>query len=224
MTADFSAQRGNMVEGQLRTSDITDVAVLDAMAAIPREAFVPERRRALAYMDEDLQIVPPSSTSAARYLMEPAQFGKLLQLATIGRDDFVLVIGCATGYSAAVLSRIASSVIALESDAALAESASATLAEHGYDNATVVQGPLPEGYPSEGPYDVIVIEGAVDSVPETLLTQLRDGGRLVTVRGRGNSAFAELFVKDGEIISSRRASNSAVQPLPGFEAVPAFVF
>lgn len=224
MTVDFSAQRANMLEGQLRTSDITDVAVLDSMAAIPREAFVPERRRALAYMDEDLEIAPASAESPARYLMEPAQFGKLLQLATIGPDDFALVVGCVTGYSAAVLSRIASSVIALESDAALAESASAMLGEHGYDNVTVVQGALPEGYPSEGPYDVIVIEGAVDSVPESLLMQLRDGGRLVTVRGRGNSAFAELYVKDGEIISSRRAFNAAVKPLPGFEAVPAFVF
>lgn len=224
MTADFSIQRSKMVEGQLRTSDITNVAVLDAMAEVPREAFVPLSRRALAYMDEDLPITAGGNGIAPRYLMEPAQFGRLLQFADIRPDEFVLVIGCATGYSAAVLSKIASSVVALEADQALAETATATLAEQGHDNVAVVQGPLQEGLASQGPYDVIVIEGAVDAVPETLFAQLNDGGRLVCVRGHGNAGFAELYVKDDGIVSSRRGSNSAVKGLPGFEVIPAFVF
>src|SRR5690606_35593785 len=179
MSVDFAAQRSNMVEGQLRTSDITDVPLLQAMGAIPREAFVPARRRTLAYMDEDLEIAEAGAGAPARYLMDPAQFGRLLQLAAVVPTDFVLDIGCGTGYSAAVLSRLASSVVALECDPALAGQASATLSELGFDNVAVVEGPLQEGYGPEAPYDVIVVGGAVDAVPDALLAQLKDGGRLV---------------------------------------------
>lgn len=224
MTADFSKQRATMVEGQLRTSDITFVPLLEAMADIPREAFVPARRKSLAYMDEDLEIAAAEAGRRARYLMEAAQFAKLVQLTQVSASDFVLDVGCGTGYSSAVLSRLASSVVALECDAALAESATATLSELGYDNIAVVQGPLEEGWAPEAPYDVIIVGGAVDLVPEALLAQLKDGGRLAVVRGHGNAGFAELYVKDDGVVSSRRTSNSAVKPLPGFEKLPTFVF
>jgi protein-L-isoaspartate(D-aspartate) O-methyltransferase len=224
MSADFSVQRAKMVEGQLRTTDVTNIPLLEAMAQIPREEFVPGKRRALAYIDEDLEIAPASAEGPARYLMEPSPFARLVQLAGIGPGDFVLDIGCATGYSSAVLSRLASSVIALESDSALAEIAAETLSRLGYDNVAVVQGPLHKGFPSEAPYDVIFVGGAVEEIPEALFDQLKEGGRLVTVVGQGNAAMAHLYLKDSGIVSGRRSFNAAVKPLPGFERAPVFVF
>jgi len=216
MNADFSELRTKMVEGQLRTTDVTDPAILDAMFAVPREAFVDEKRRALAYIDEDIEIAP------GRYLMEPSPFAKLLQLAEITHADRVLDVGAGTGYSAAILSRLAASVVALESDPELAERARMLLADAV--NVTVVTGKLAEGQAISGPYDVILLEGAVEQLPDALLSQLRDGGRLVAVEGRGNSAVARLHLKTGGSITSRGAFNAAVKPLPGFERTPAFEF
>ncbi len=213
-----------MVDGQLRTTDVTDRAVLDAMLAVPREEFVPSARAALAYIDEDIMVAPASAESGARYLMEPSPFGKLLQLAEIGPGDFVLDIGCATGYSSAVLSLIASSVVALECDEQLAADATDKLSELGYDNVAVVTGDLKTGCPDEAPFDVIVIGGAVDEVPEELLGQLRDGGRLVAVIGHGNAGAAHIFYNAEGVVTGRRAFNAAVRPLPGFERETAFEF
>jgi len=224
MNADFSVQRDMMIEGQLRTQDVTFVPLIQAMREIPREAFVPVRRRSLAYMDEDLEISPASGTSPARYLMEPARFGKLVQLADVKPSDLVLDIGCATGYSTAVLSKIASFVVALESDSALAETASSLLTELDCVNTTVVTGRLEEGYSNESPYDVIFLGGAVDYVPDSLLAQLAEGGRLVAVIGRGNAARAHLFIKESGLVSSRADFYAAIKPLPGFELEKGFVF
>ena len=224
MNADFSAYRAKMVDGQLRTTDVGSVPLLDAMASVPREAFVPARLKMLAYIDEDLEIAPAGSPSGARYLMEPSPFAKMVQLAAVGKGDVVLDIGCGTGYSAAVLARLASSVIALECDPELAAKATATLAELGDDNAVVVQGPLAEGWAAEAPYDVIVINGAVESIPDSLFKQLKEGGRLVAVEGLGNAGVARLYLKDGGVVTGRRGFNAAVKPLPGFEKARAFEF
>ncbi|EIM75356.1 protein-L-isoaspartate(D-aspartate) O-methyltransferase [Nitratireductor aquibiodomus RA22] len=224
MTIDFSQQRANMVEGQLRTSDVTSNPLLDAMGEIPREAFVPGRKKALAYIDEDIEITPAADGNGARYLMEPAAFGKLIQLADVQSSDVVLDVGSGSGYSAAVLSRLASFVVALESDEGLAGMATEALNELGCVNVAVVGGALQGGYADDAPYDVIVIGGAVDHVPQSLLDQLRNGGRLVAVIGEGNAAQAHLFVKDDGIVSSRPAFNLAVRPLPGFQKEPVFVF
>jgi len=207
-----------MVDGQVRTTDVTDSAILDAMLSVPREAFVPLARQPLAYIDEDIEVAP------GRYLMEPSPFAKIVQLAEIAPGDVVLDVGCATGYSSAILSRLASSVVALECDPALAASASETLSGLGHDNVAVVEGPLEQGYPSEAPYDAIFVGGAVDEVPDALLSQLKDGGRLVAVVGRGNAGVARVFTRSGEVIASRRGFNAAVQPLPGFLRAPAFQF
>ncbi len=223
MEQDFTAKRTRMVDCQIRTTNVMDWAVLSAFGEVPREAFVPASLRDMAYLDEDLRVSGAKSENP-RYLMEPSPLAKLLQLAEIGENDLVLDIGCATGYSSAIISRIAGSVIAIESDDDLAARATETLADLGYDNVAVVSCPLEDGLESEAPYDVIVLGGSVERVPDKLLDQLRDGGRLVAVIGDGNAAQARLFVKHDGIISSRMAFNAAIRPLPGFRNEPVFEF
>ncbi|MBL8581467.1 MAG: protein-L-isoaspartate O-methyltransferase [Rhizobiaceae bacterium] len=221
MTVDFKDLRTKMVDNQVRTTDVTELRLISAMLDVPREAFVGADRRELAYIDEDIAL---SSTGEPRFLMEPSPFAKLVQLAAVGPQDVVLDIGCATGYSAAVLSRLASSVIALESDATLARQATDTLSALGYDNVAVVEGPLKAGYAAEGPYDVIVLGGAVEELPEALFGQMKEGGRLVAVVGYGNAGVANLYVKNAGVVGRARGFNAAVKPLPGFRREAAFVF
>lgn len=222
MAADFQDLRTKMVDNQIRTTDVTDLAVIDAFLTVPREAFVPSARKAVAYIDEDILL--EGEGKAPRYLMEPSPFAKLVQLARIGKKDVVLDIGCGTGYSSAVLSHLAGSVIGLESDSVLSAEATTRLTELGYDNVVIVSGDMPAGYPSEAPYDVIMIEGAVDFVPETLFQQLKDGGRLIAVEGRGNASVARFYIKENGVASGRMAFNTAIRFLPGFERVAQFEF
>ncbi|MBZ9882252.1 protein-L-isoaspartate O-methyltransferase [Mesorhizobium sp. CA10] len=224
MNADFSERRVKMVDGQIRTTDVTSGPLIEAMLSVPREAFVGAGQQDLAYIDEDIRISDGANGSGARYLMEPSPLAKLLQLAEIDASDSVLDVGCGTGYSAALLSRLARSVVALESDAALAEAAKSTLSSLGCQNVTVVTGPLPQGQAAKGPYNVIFIGGSVEEVPQALLDQLAEDGRLVAVEGRGNSGVARLFVKAGGVVTGRRAFNAAIKPLPGFERAHAFEF
>jgi protein-L-isoaspartate(D-aspartate) O-methyltransferase len=224
MTADFAQQRAKMVDGQLRTTDVTSAAVLEAMGSVPRELFVADARKPLAYLDDDIEIAPQRSGAPARYLMEPSPFAKLLQFADIKPDDSVLDIGSGTGYSAAVLARLAAKVTALESDAELADSAVSALASLGAANVMLVKGPLTAGYPANAPYDVIVLEGAVGEMPQALFDQLKEGGRLVAVEGYGNAGIARLYLKTNGVVSTRRAFNAAVKSLPGFEKTPQFEF
>ncbi|MBN9255189.1 MULTISPECIES: protein-L-isoaspartate O-methyltransferase [unclassified Mesorhizobium] len=222
MSADFSERRVKMVDGQVRTTDVTNAPLIEAMLTVPREAFVSAGQRDIAYIDEDIRI--GGANGAGRYLMEPSPFAKLLQLAEIDASDSALDVGCGTGYASAVLSRLAKSVVALESDPALAESASSTLSTLGYDNVTVVQGPLAQGQAAKAPYNVIFVGGSVEEVPAALLDQLAEGGRLVAVEGQGNSGLARLFFKAGGVVTGRRAFNAAIKPLPGFERSHAFEF
>lgn len=218
MMADFSGLRTKMVDGQVRTTDVTSLPLLDALLSVPREEFVPAARKSLAYIDEDLEIAP------GRYLMEPSPFARIVQLADIQPGDFVLDVGAGTGYSAAVLSKLAGSVVALEQDPMLAAKAQSVLSALGYDTVAVVEGPLSAGYPAQAPYDVILLEGAVESIPQALFDQLKDGGRLLAVEGHGNSADVRVYVRQGSSVSARRAFNAAVKPLPGFNSVPTFEF
>lgn len=221
---DYAAARIKMVENQIRTTDVTSHSVLNAFLSVPREAFVAPELRPLAYIDEDLLVAPATSASPARYVMEPSPLAKLMQLAAIDRDDVVLEVGCGSGYAAALLSLVAGSVVALESDEALAAKATETLSSLGYDNVAVVTGDLEAGYPGEAPYDVIFVNGAVEQMSPALLEQLRDGGRLVAVTGYGNAARARLYVKNAGETSYTDYFNAAVMPLPAFRKAAEFVF
>jgi protein-L-isoaspartate(D-aspartate) O-methyltransferase len=221
MTVDFTELRTKMVDSQVRTTDVTDLRIISAMLEIPRELFTDPARRELAYIDEDIRI--PAETGP-RYLMEPSPFAKLVQLAEVRPQDVVLDVGCATGYSSAVFSRLADSVVALEADAGLAAKAAHLLAKLGCHNVALVEGPLELGRAAEGPYDVIFIGGAVEEVPDALFGQLKEKGRLVAVLGHGNAGVAYLYVKTNGVVGRVRGFNAAVKPLPGFRREATFVF
>lgn len=205
---DFDRARKVMVDNQLRTAGVTDRRVLAAMGEVPRERFVPEVRKALAYIDEAIAV------GSGRKIASPAPFAKLVQLAEIDTGDHVLDLGCATGYSAAVFAQLAGSVVAVETDATLATSARSTLSSIGASNVTVVEGPLETAGKSSGPYDVIVVEGAVTEVPEALFGQLKLSGRLVAlVATPGQPAVAHLFARSGKGIASRAAFDAILSPL-----------
>jgi protein-L-isoaspartate(D-aspartate) O-methyltransferase len=214
---DLKKTRQNMVDCQIRTSDVTNHALINALLQVPREAFVPNSVPELAYIDEDIAL------GYGRYMMEPAPFAKLAQAVGVGPNDVVLDVGCASGYSSAVLSRFASVVIALEENKELAEFAEKTLDSLDYDNVAVVQGELTKGYASEGPFDVIFVNGAVQQLPQELFSQLKDGGKLIAVEGLGNTGIARLYLRRGDDISGRNLFNCAVKPLPGFEKQAEFV-
>lgn len=223
MGQDFTELRRAMVDSQVRTTGVTDRALIEALFSVPREAFVPTSLRQLAYIDDHLLLNPDADE--ARYLMEPSPFAKLVQLAQVQPSDLILDIGCGLGYSSAVLSHLGAAVIALESDEALAAQATDVLSETGFDSVAVVTGSLGDGLADEGPYDVIVLGGAVDEVPQTLLDQLRPGGRLVTVIASGGAGVAMLYLRDDEgVVSQRRGANLSVKPLQGFEKEAEFVF
>lgn len=216
---DFELARRNMVDNQVRTNRVTDSLVISALRAIPRELFVPAGRKGIAYIDDDLEVAP------GRFLMEPMILARLLQLAEIQRADTVLDVGCATGYSSAVLGKMASSVVALEQDAELVNWAAETLLGLGIDNAVVVEGKLSEGLADQGPYDVIFVNGAVDRVPEGLREQLADGGRLVAVvRGEKGVGHATLVTRNGGAFGHRTDFDANARTLPGFTRQPSFVF
>lgn len=218
---DFSAARVRMVDSQLRTEAITDYDVLAAMGAVPRERFVLPAQRPLAYLDRDIPIV---TGAVPRALMRPAALGRLLQLAEFTPTDRALIVGCATGYSAAVVARLADVVVALEEDPTLADYAVEALTSLGVKNVRVVRGPFESGWLAEAPYDVIVIDGAVEIVPNVLLAQLKDGGRLVAVVGYGQAAVATVYARGERDFGSRAAFNAEAPPLPGFKKPEAFVF
>lgn len=212
---DFAIQRHNMIESQVRPNGITDARIIETMAAVPRELFVPESRRELAYMDEDV-LIAITPDGAKRWLIEPMAFARLLQLAEIGPQDLVLDVGCASGYSTAVIAGLAESVIAIEEDDVLVKIASENLAKLGITNAAVTQAPLAKGMPSEAPFDVIFLNGRVPAVPQTLLSQLKDGGRLVGVIGENPVSPALVCTRSSKAMSSRNVFDASVAALPGF--------
>ena len=219
---DFAALRRMMVDGQVRTADVTDPRLLLALLSVPRERFVPAEKASIAYLDLDVQV--SGQSGPARKLLKPMVLAKLLQTAGVGANDHVLDVGCATGYSTALLSRLAASVVGLEEDAGLARKATEALADAGADNAKIATGALTRGAPAEAPYDLIVMEGSSEVVPDMLLDQLKDGGRLVCVVGHGPSGKAMLYRRVDRELSGRPVFDASAPLLPGFVKPPEFVF
>jgi protein-L-isoaspartate(D-aspartate) O-methyltransferase len=218
---DFAMQRLNMVESQLRPSDITDRRILRAMADIPREAYLPGPLKSLAYMDEDIR-VPAGTKGQGRTMLAPRTLALLIQLARVEPNERVLEIGSGTGYATAVLARLTGQVTAVECDAELAKTAQATLSSAGIANAKVIAGALAEGHPADAPYDAILLNGALVTPPAALLDQLRDGGRLVAIEMREGFGRAAVWMRHAMSYDKRTAFDAGAAILPGFEAQPAF--
>lgn len=216
---DFSLARYNMVESQLRTNKVTSPALLEAFRTVPRERFVPLAKKAQSYLDEHVKV------ASDRWLMPPMPLGRLIQEAYPQETDNALVVGAGMGYSSAILGSLCRSVFALESNPELVKLMSEALTEQVLDNVVSVDGDLTQGYPKEGPYDLILITGGVEEVSQPLLDQLAEGGRLMAVVGApGAVGHATLFGKRNGVISRRILFDAAVKPLPGFSRAPAFVF
>jgi protein-L-isoaspartate(D-aspartate) O-methyltransferase len=228
----FTIARQKMVDGQVRPSDVTDSRIIDAMLAVPREAFVPLGQQAMAYLDIDLDVsaglskTGPSETglSEKRYLIKPVVTAKMLQAAEIRDTDNVLVVGCATGYSAAIVAKLAAKVTATEGDASLAAKAKDVLAGLGFANVTVRAAPAAEGDAANAPYDVIMLNGATEVAPAGLYRQLKDGGRLVGVFAMMQPQRATLVTHSHADFGTRALFDAAVPVLPGLGRLPAFIF
>lgn len=219
MASPADAARLHMVESQLRPNRVVDPAILEAFLAVPREDFVPDHLRNVACIDEDLPL------GNGRWLMEPMVFGRMVQLAGITPEDAVLEIGAGTGYGAAVLARLARSVVSVESDPALAKKAIANLARLGVANATLREAPLERGCPERAPYDVILFSGAIAEIPPAIADQLAEKGRLLAVVKRG-SVLGQMTVatKLRGSLSHRIVFDAGTPLLPGFAPQPGFVF
>lgn len=216
---DYAAARHAMVESQIRTNRVSDPAIVTAFEEIPRELFVPANLRSVAYIDEAVPL------GHGRYLMEPLALAQMLQAADIRPSDVVLDVGCATGYSAAILARLAGTVVAVESEPDFIREANRLLGEQTIHNAAVIEAPLTEGCAKQAPYDAIVIEGGVEEVPDALVKQLGEGGRLVcVVVGAGGFGQGTLLTRIGGSIVRRAVFDAGTPLLPGFARRPSFVF
>jgi len=216
----FSQARQTMVDCQIRPTKVTDENIIDAFASVPREAFVGRNQRAIAYVDEDLPL------PGGRCMMEAMVLARLIQALAVGKDDNVLVVGAATGYGAAIMARLAGSVIAVETRTQMVEKAQETLVSIGTDNAVAIKGRLTEGFANEGPYDAILIEGAVETMPERILEQLGNGGRLVAVWRPEDAAVgvASIWTKAGNEFVRKPLFDAQVPVLDEFRCKRDFVF
>jgi protein-L-isoaspartate(D-aspartate) O-methyltransferase len=216
---DFALSRFNMVEGQIKTNRVTDPYVIDAMAEVPRESFVPISKKGFAYIDDALEV------AKGRFLIEPLVLARMLDAAALSEDDVVLDIGCTTGYSTAVIAKIVNTVVAVESDAELAKLATSTLNSLGIDNAIVVNADLKDGYPKQGPYNVIVFNGAITEIPQNIKDQLAEGGRLLVItQGTSSMSTVSVYTRNNRIFSKRDIMEAGVSVLPGFEIEKGFTF
>jgi protein-L-isoaspartate(D-aspartate) O-methyltransferase len=218
----FSTARQKMVDGQVRPSDVTDLRIIDAMLEVPREAFVPGNQRALAYLDLDLDV--SEGGAAKRFLIKPAVTAKMLQAADIKESDEVLVVGCASGYMAALVAKLASRVTATEPEPSLVAKANAAFAELGLANVTAKAAPVAVGDSANAPFDVILLNGATEITPEELFRQLKDDGRLVGAFAITKPQRAMMVTRSHGDFGYRVLFDAAIPVLPGLERPPAFVF
>ena len=216
---DFAKLRTMMVDTQVRPSDVTKFPIIDAMLSVPREDFVPDAARDVAYAGTPVDLAP------GRVLQEARGFAKQLDALDIRADELVLHVGAGLGYGSAILARLAEAVVAVEEDEALAKEADAALSAAAADNVAVVTSPLASGHAKTGPYDVIVIDGGVEVVPDAIVDQLKDGGRIAAIfMSEGTLGEARIGVKTGAAVSWRMDFNTTAPVLPGFAAERAFVF
>lgn len=215
---DFAQRRNTMVDTQVRPSDVTKFPIIDAMLTVPRELFVPAEKREMAYIGEHVDL------GDGRVVLEPRLLAKMLDAADIQPSDLVLDIGTGLGYSAALAAHMADAVIAVEDSETRVAEAERALSEAGVDNVAVLAGPLAEGASKHGPYDVILIEGAVETVPEALTDQLKDGGRIVAIFLEGALGSVRVGYRSDDVTSWRFAFNGGAPVLPGFEKAPEFAF
>ncbi|WP_424943965.1 protein-L-isoaspartate O-methyltransferase family protein [Aliiroseovarius crassostreae] len=213
---DFAARRTMMVDTQVRPSDVTKFPIIDAMLSVPREEFVPDAKREAAYMGENVDL------GGGRVVLEPRTLAKMLDALDIQPDEMVLDLGCGLGYSAAVLAKLADFVVAVESDETMAADAQTGLSEFGADNVAVIAGDLADGNAKNGPYDVIMVQGAVEQIPTGLFDQLKDGGRMTAIFADGKLGTVRIGYKiDGEMVW-RHAFHAGAPVVAGFEASRAF--
>ena len=215
---DYAAAREAMVDRQVRTADVTRYPIIAAMLAVPREDFLPAALRPVAYLGEHVPLAP------GRVLLDPRVFAKLLDALDPGPGDLVLDLGCGLGYSTAVLAQMAEAVVALESDPAMAAEAEALLGAHGVDNAVVQAGPLADGVAEHGPFDAILVEGAIETLPHAIEAQLKVGGRIAAIFAEGAGGQARLGLRTPHGIAWRRIFDATAPVLPGFAATKAFEF
>jgi protein-L-isoaspartate(D-aspartate) O-methyltransferase len=220
---DFAKARRMMVDSQLRTFDVNDLAVLAAFDAVPRERFVPAGREGLAYMDQDLPVADDAG-GERRFMLAPMVLARLIQALQLRPGDKVLDVAGGLGYAAAVLARLGCAVVALEADADVADAMRGRLAAVEVEGVAVAAGPLARGYPEAAPYDAILVNGAVETRPEALLRQLAERGRLACVEGRGRAARAVLTVRAGDVFGARPLFDAAAPALVAFRTEPGFVF
>lgn len=214
--SEFATRRVMMVDTQVRPSDVTKFPIIDAMLTVPRETFVPDDKREAAYVGENLALAP------GRVVLEARTLAKLLDALDVQPGELVLDVGCGLGYSAAVIARLAETVVAVEEEERLAADAQRILSEEGVDNAVVVTGSLAEGSAKCAPYDVITLEGGVEVMPEPLLTQLKDGGRIGAIFMDGAVGTAKIGYKIDGRMTWRPVFNAAAPVLPGFRKAQGF--
>lgn len=214
--ADYATRRRVMVDTQVRPSDVTKFPIIDAMLAVPRELFVPDALREAAYVGENLDL------GQGRVLLEARTLAKMLDALDLSPSDLVLDLGAGLGYGAAVIARMADAVVALEEDEGLAAEAQRRLGEAGADNAAVVSGPLAAGMAKHAPYDAIVVEGGIETMPEAVLSQLREGGRIAALFMEGSLGTVRIGTMQGGRVAWRFAFNAAAPVLPGFARERAF--
>ncbi|MCA8884210.1 MAG: protein-L-isoaspartate O-methyltransferase [Rhodobacteraceae bacterium] len=215
---DFSARRTTMVDTQVRPSDVTKFPIIDAMLRIPREAYVPEAMAEAAYVGNNLDL------GGGRVLLEPRTLAKMLDALNIQSTEAVLDLGCAYGYSSALIAALADAVVAIEEDEDMARDAMGRLADQGVDNVAVIAGPLAEGAAKHGPYDVIVVEGAVETIGAGLLDQLKEGGRIAAIFAEGALGTVKIGYKIDGAVNWRFDFNAGAPVLPGFAKAAAFAF
>lgn len=213
---DFASLRRMMVDTQVRPSDVTKFPIIEALLSVPREAFVPDGRRETAYVGENIDL------GAGRVVLEPRTLAKMLDALDLQSDEMVLDIGCGLGYSSAVIARMVEAVVAVEQDAQMATDAQAALTGFGADNAAVIEAPLAEGAAKHGPYDVIILQGSVEHLPDAIVSQLKEGGRIAALFSEGSLGVCRIGYKiDGEV-NWRFAFNAGAPVLPGYERHSAF--